>query len=85
MRKNEGLVQSVSTGASGTCVPGSKKTITTDRFHLQISNGSEGFFFIFIGMVVLLFILVLIRCCCCCCNDKPRRKKVGIENMALEP
>ncbi|XP_075999424.1 small integral membrane protein 22 [Genypterus blacodes] len=43
-------------------------------------------FFIFIGMVLLLVILVLIRCCCCCCCDeKPRRQKVGIENMALEP
>ncbi|KAM4531090.1 small integral membrane protein 22 [Odontesthes bonariensis] len=44
-------------------------------------------FFIFIGMVLLLVILVLIRCCCCCCCDdeKPRRHKVGIENMALEP
>ncbi|XP_060921746.1 small integral membrane protein 22 [Labrus mixtus] len=45
-------------------------------------------FFIFIGMVLLLVILVLIRCCCCCCccdNDKPRRRKVGIENVALEP
>ncbi|KAF3704810.1 Small integral membrane protein 22 [Channa argus] len=44
-------------------------------------------FFIFIGMVVLLFILVLIRCFCCCyCDDeKPRRKKIGIENVALEP
>ncbi|XP_026217044.1 small integral membrane protein 22 [Anabas testudineus] len=44
-------------------------------------------FFIFIGMVGLLLILVLIRCCCCCCcdDDTPRRKKVGIENMALEP
>ncbi|XP_029010703.1 small integral membrane protein 22 [Betta splendens] len=44
-------------------------------------------FFIFIGMVVLLIILVLIKCCCCCCCDepKPRRHKVGIENMALEP
>ncbi|KAM6966561.1 small integral membrane protein 22 [Tautogolabrus adspersus] len=44
-------------------------------------------FFIFIGMVLLLVILVLIRCCCCCCcdNEKPRRRKVGIENVALEP
>ncbi|XP_040919459.1 small integral membrane protein 22 [Toxotes jaculatrix] len=44
-------------------------------------------FFIFIGLVGLLVILVLIRCCCCCCCDyeKPRRRKVGIENMALEP
>lgn len=44
-------------------------------------------FFIFIGLILLLFILVLIRCfCCSCCdNDKPRHKKVGMENMALEP
>ncbi|XP_054463891.1 small integral membrane protein 22 isoform X2 [Anoplopoma fimbria] len=44
-------------------------------------------FFIFIGMVLLLVILVLIRCCCCCCceDEMPRRRKVGIENMALEP
>ncbi|KAK9535856.1 hypothetical protein VZT92_008211 [Zoarces viviparus] len=44
-------------------------------------------FFIFIGMVLLLLTLVLIRCCCCCCcgDEKPRRRKVGIENMALEP
>ncbi|XP_067088591.1 small integral membrane protein 22 [Osmerus mordax] len=43
-------------------------------------------FFIFIGMVLLLVILVLIRCCCCCCCDeKPRKQKVGIENMALDP
>ncbi|XP_040046651.1 small integral membrane protein 22 [Gasterosteus aculeatus] len=45
-------------------------------------------FFIFIGMVLLLVILVLIRCCCCCCgccDEKPRRWKVGIENLALEP
>ncbi|CAL8271933.1 unnamed protein product [Lota lota] len=42
-------------------------------------------FFIFIGMVLLLVLLVLIRCCCCCCCDeKPRRQKVGVENMALE-
>ncbi|XP_016385078.1 small integral membrane protein 22-like [Sinocyclocheilus rhinocerous] len=42
-------------------------------------------FFIFIGMVLLLVILVLIRCCCCCCCDeKPRRQKVGIDNMGME-
>ncbi|CAL8317263.1 unnamed protein product [Arctogadus glacialis] len=42
-------------------------------------------FFIFIGMVLLLVLLVLIRCCCCCCGDeKPRRRKVGIENMGLD-
>ncbi|XP_018599750.1 small integral membrane protein 22 [Scleropages formosus] len=45
-------------------------------------------FFIFIGMVMLLVLLVLIRCCCCCCCDtmeKPRRTKVGIDNLAMEP
>ncbi|XP_062264607.1 small integral membrane protein 22 [Platichthys flesus] len=44
-------------------------------------------FFIFIGMILLLVLLVLIRCCCCCCCDdqKPRGRKVGIENMALDP
>ncbi|XP_027027700.1 small integral membrane protein 22 [Tachysurus vachellii] len=48
---------------------------------------SFAIFFIFIGMVLLLIILVLIRCCCCCClcDEKPRRHKVGIENMGLEP
>ncbi|XP_017340039.1 small integral membrane protein 22 [Ictalurus punctatus] len=47
---------------------------------------SFAIFFIFIGMVLLLVILVLIRCCCCCCCDeKPRRQKVGIDNMALDP
>ncbi|XP_056143624.1 small integral membrane protein 22 [Lampris incognitus] len=43
-------------------------------------------FFTFIGMVLLLVSLVLIHCCCCCCcEEKPRRHKVGIDNMALEP
>ncbi|KAG7459958.1 hypothetical protein MATL_G00216130 [Megalops atlanticus] len=45
-------------------------------------------FFIFIGMVLLLVLLVLIRCCCCCCCDaseKPRRHKVGIDNLAMQP
>ncbi|XP_047213393.1 small integral membrane protein 22-like [Girardinichthys multiradiatus] len=44
-------------------------------------------FFIFIGVILTLVILVLIRCwCCCCCDDeKPRRRKVGIENYGLEP
>ncbi|XP_053299744.1 small integral membrane protein 22 [Pleuronectes platessa] len=44
-------------------------------------------FFIFIGMILLLVLLVIIRCCCCCCCDdqKPRGRKVGIENMALDP
>ncbi|KAG7505264.1 tubulin beta-4B chain-like [Solea senegalensis] len=47
-------------------------------------------FFIFIGMILLLVVMVIIRCfccCCCCCDDhkQPRRQKVGVENMALEP
>ncbi|XP_077415806.1 small integral membrane protein 22 isoform X2 [Vanacampus margaritifer] len=43
-------------------------------------------FLVFIGLIVLLALLVLIRCCCCCCCDeKPKRHKVGIENMSLEP
>ncbi|KAL4659007.1 small integral membrane protein 22 [Arapaima gigas] len=45
-------------------------------------------FFIFIGMVLLLVLLVFIRCCCCCCCDaaeKPRKTKVGIDNLAMEP
>ncbi|KAL7850058.1 hypothetical protein SRHO_G00194070 [Serrasalmus rhombeus] len=47
---------------------------------------SFAIFFIFIGMVLLLVILVIIRCCCCCCCDeKPKRRKVGIDNMGLEP
>ncbi|KAK3520056.1 hypothetical protein QTP70_011976 [Hemibagrus guttatus] len=48
---------------------------------------SFAIFFIFIGMVLLLIILVVIRCCCCCClcDEKPKRHKVGIDNMALEP
>ncbi|XP_077389975.1 small integral membrane protein 22 isoform X1 [Festucalex cinctus] len=38
------------------------------------------------GLIGLLVLLVLIRCCCCCCCDeKPKRHKVGIENMSLEP
>ncbi|XP_072838485.2 small integral membrane protein 22 [Pogona vitticeps] len=49
-------------------------------------------FFTFIGVILLLVFLVLIRCFCCCCEcDSPRsynkipRKKVGIDNMGLEP
>ncbi|XP_054614732.1 small integral membrane protein 22 [Dunckerocampus dactyliophorus] len=43
-------------------------------------------FFIFLGVIVVMVTLILIRCCCCCCCDeKPRRHKVGIENMTLEP
>ncbi|KAM9391966.1 small integral membrane protein 22 isoform 1-T2 [Pholidichthys leucotaenia] len=56
-------------------------------FQSEWDIASFAIFFIFIGMILLLVILVLIRCCCCCCCDdeKPRRHKVGIENMALEP
>ncbi|XP_068606437.1 small integral membrane protein 22 [Brachionichthys hirsutus] len=48
---------------------------------------SFAMFFIFIGMVLLLVLLVLVRCCCCGCwdDEKPRRRKVGIENLGLEP
>ncbi|KAM4635531.1 small integral membrane protein 22 isoform 1-T2 [Polymixia lowei] len=57
-----------------------------DFFQSDWDIASFAVFFIFIGMVLLLVILVLVRCCCCCCcEDKPRRHKVGIENMALEP
>ncbi|XP_042361589.1 small integral membrane protein 22 [Plectropomus leopardus] len=60
------------------------------RVKLFQSDWDIGFFvvfFTFIGLVLLLVILVLIRCCCCCCCDdeKPRRHKVGVDNMALEP
>ncbi|XP_068452258.1 small integral membrane protein 22 isoform X2 [Clinocottus analis] len=43
-------------------------------------------FFIFIGVILLLVLLVLIHCCCW--DDgkvKRHRRKVGVENMALEP
>nr|XP_014429772.1 small integral membrane protein 22 [Pelodiscus sinensis] len=48
-------------------------------------------FFIFIGTVLLLVLLALIRCCCCCDCDsgglhkQVPRKKVGIDNKAMEP
>ncbi|XP_061838173.1 small integral membrane protein 22 [Nerophis lumbriciformis] len=41
-------------------------------------------FFTFIGVIVLLGTLILIRCCCCC-HQKTGRKKVGIDNLSLEP
>ncbi|XP_030646818.1 small integral membrane protein 22 [Chanos chanos] len=57
-----------------------------DWFQSDWDIASFAVFFIFIGMVLLLVLLVLIRClCCCCCDEKPRRRKVGIDNMALEP
>ncbi|KAF7698288.1 hypothetical protein HF521_004798 [Silurus meridionalis] len=58
-----------------------------EMFQSDWDIASFAIFFIFIGMVVLLIILVLIRCCCCCCfcDEKPKRHKIGIDNMALEP
>ncbi|CAN9505295.1 unnamed protein product [Ophioblennius macclurei] len=46
---------------------------------------SSAVFFAFVGMVLMLLILVLIRCFCCCDSNKPRKRKVGIDNFALEP
>ncbi|XP_061906519.1 small integral membrane protein 22 [Entelurus aequoreus] len=40
-------------------------------------------FFTFICVIVLLGTLILIRCCCC--HQKTGRKKVGIDNLSLEP
>ncbi|XP_025027407.1 small integral membrane protein 22 [Python bivittatus] len=47
-------------------------------------------FFTFIGMVLLLALLALIRCCCCDCESsgsykKIKKRKVGIDNMGMEP
>ncbi|XP_026559945.1 small integral membrane protein 22 [Pseudonaja textilis] len=47
-------------------------------------------FFTFIGMVLLLGLLALIRCCCCDCDapssyKKVKKRKVGIDNMGMEP
>ncbi|XP_063042878.1 small integral membrane protein 22 [Engraulis encrasicolus] len=57
-----------------------------DLFQSDWDKASFAVFFIFIGMILLLILLVLIRClCCCCCDEKPRRHKVGIDNMALDP
>ncbi|XP_012682672.1 small integral membrane protein 22 [Clupea harengus] len=57
-----------------------------DLFQSDWDIASFAVFFIFIGMILLLVILVLIRCCCCCCcDDTPSRRKVGIDNMALDP
>lgn len=48
-------------------------------------------FFIFIGAVLFLILLVVVRflwgCCCCCCpsSKKPSKRKVGVDNLALEP
>ncbi|XP_072549909.1 small integral membrane protein 22 [Salminus brasiliensis] len=57
-----------------------------ELFQSDWDIASFAIFFIFIGMVLLLVILVIIRCCCCCCCDeKPKHRKVGIDNMGLEP
>ncbi|XP_061455526.1 small integral membrane protein 22 [Rhineura floridana] len=49
-------------------------------------------FFSFIGVVLFMALLVLIRCFCCCCDcDSPGsykkipKRKVGIDNKAMEP
>ncbi|XP_015674740.1 small integral membrane protein 22 [Protobothrops mucrosquamatus] len=47
-------------------------------------------FFTFIGMVLLLALLALIRCCCCDCDSpssykKVKKRKVGIDNMGMDP
>ncbi|XP_077389992.1 small integral membrane protein 22 isoform X2 [Festucalex cinctus] len=55
-------------------------------FQSEWDIGFVVIFLVFIGLIGLLVLLVLIRCCCCCCCDeKPKRHKVGIENMSLEP
>ncbi|XP_061557220.1 small integral membrane protein 22 [Phycodurus eques] len=56
-------------------------------FQSEWDIGFAVVFLVFTGLVVLMVLLVLIRCCCCCCScdEKPKRHKVGIENMSLEP
>ncbi|XP_061605907.1 small integral membrane protein 22 [Phyllopteryx taeniolatus] len=56
-------------------------------FQSEWDIGFAVVFLVFTGLVVLMVLLVLIRCCCCCCScdKKPKRHKVGIENMSLEP
>ncbi|KAJ8386161.1 hypothetical protein AAFF_G00175850, partial [Aldrovandia affinis] len=58
-----------------------------ELFQSDWDIASFAVFFIFVGMVLLLIILVLIRCCCCCCcdADEPRKRKVGIDNLAMVP
>ncbi|XP_061080763.1 small integral membrane protein 22 [Conger conger] len=58
-----------------------------DLFQSDWDIAAFAIFFIFIGVVLLLVLLVLVRCCCCCCCDseKPRRTKVGVDNLAMEP
>ncbi|XP_072916476.1 small integral membrane protein 22 [Hemitrygon akajei] len=45
-------------------------------------------FFIFIGAVLVLVLLVIIRCFWCGCCSSPKKhskRKVGVDNPALEP
>ncbi|XP_051877920.1 small integral membrane protein 22 [Pristis pectinata] len=45
-------------------------------------------FFIFIGAVLFLVLLVVVRIfwgCCCSSSKKPSKRKVGVDNLALEP
>ncbi|XP_077589886.1 small integral membrane protein 22 [Stigmatopora nigra] len=51
-------------------------------FQTEWDIGFVVIFFVFVGLIVLLVLLVLIRCCCC--EAKPKRHKVGIENVPLE-
>ncbi|XP_072125644.1 small integral membrane protein 22 [Mobula birostris] len=45
-------------------------------------------FLIFIGAVLLLVLLVIICCFCGCCCSSPKKsskRKVGVDNLGLEP
>ncbi|XP_030432963.1 small integral membrane protein 22 [Gopherus evgoodei] len=64
---------------------------TNQMFQSDWDIAAFAIFFIFIGTVLLMVLLALIHCCCCCCCDtrgshkKVPRKKVGIDNKAMEP
>ncbi|XP_039348685.1 small integral membrane protein 22 [Mauremys reevesii] len=64
---------------------------TKQMFQSDWDIAAFAIFFIFIGTVLLMVLLALIHCCCCCCCDsqgshkKVPRKKVGIDNKAMEP
>ncbi|CAM5086984.1 small integral membrane protein 22 [Chelonia mydas] len=64
---------------------------TKQMFQSDWDIAAFAIFFIFIGTVLLMVLLALIHCCCCCDCDsrgshkKVPRKKVGIDNKAMEP
>ncbi|XP_065414841.1 small integral membrane protein 22 [Chrysemys picta bellii] len=65
---------------------------TKQMFQSDWDIAAFAIFFIFIGTVLLMVLLALIHCCCCCCccdsresHKKVPRKKVGIDNKAMEP